>query len=430
MKISLLTDVLALFCARTVALNYEADTIDSTTESYTAFDSASWGITSSTLSSVLGTDKQPLYDKFLRDCDTAMGKPDSGTCLKHDQIRMAMNRDQPTSVHNYTKAGYAKLKMPTDLYIDLKAFFDDHRQLAEIEWKENNVYHNAWESPPTMVYVNKEEYGGSMEFSAKITSKIQPILEEWTGQRLKPVSTYGIRLYHNGSILTPHVDRMPLITSVILQIDQDVDEPWPLEVYGHDGKGTNVTMVPGDMVLYESHSVIHGRPFPMKGNFFANCFIHFEPLEPIEGESLYDPELDIPPYILSGTQLAKTWIGKNPEGWKGKFIGKADRLEYLRTEVIYGSTERFRALVELDPKDLHEEDDNGWTVLHEAARAGRLDMLKVILEKGIDKDLQTRHRVSPLNIAREYLDEDHELIEYLESIGAKNMSPYLHGQEL
>jgi prolyl 4-hydroxylase len=29
-------------------------------------------------------------------------------------------------------------------------------------------------------------------------------------------------------------------------------------VIGHDGKATNVTMVPGDLVLYESHSFIHG----------------------------------------------------------------------------------------------------------------------------------------------------------------------------
>ena len=28
-----------------------------------------------------------------------------------------------------------------------------------------------------------------------------------------------------------------------------MDEPWPLEVYGHDGKAVNVTMEPGDMVL-------------------------------------------------------------------------------------------------------------------------------------------------------------------------------------
>ncbi len=30
-------------------------------------------------------------------------------------------------------------------------------------------------------------------------------------------------------------------------------------------------------VLYESHSVLHGRPFPLKGKFMANLFIHFEP---------------------------------------------------------------------------------------------------------------------------------------------------------
>jgi hypothetical protein len=60
------------------------------------------------------------------------------------------------------------------------------------------------------------------------------------------------------------------VSSAIINVAQDVDEPWPLEVIGHDGKAANVTMEPGDMVLYESHSVIHGRPFPLKGRFFAN----------------------------------------------------------------------------------------------------------------------------------------------------------------
>jgi hypothetical protein len=41
------------------------------------------------------------------------------------------------------------------------------------------------------------------------------------------------------------------VSSCIINVDQDVDEPWPLEVYDHNGKAHNVTMVPGDMVLYE-----------------------------------------------------------------------------------------------------------------------------------------------------------------------------------
>jgi len=40
-------------------------------------------------------------------------------------------------------------------------------------------------------------------------------------------------------------------------------------------------MKEGDMVLYESHSVIHGRPFPLKGREFANVFVHFEPADKV-----------------------------------------------------------------------------------------------------------------------------------------------------
>lgn len=29
-------------------------------------------------------------------------------------------------------------------------------------------------------------------------------------------------------------------------------------------------MEPGDMVLYESGSLIHGRPFPLKGRYYAS----------------------------------------------------------------------------------------------------------------------------------------------------------------
>jgi prolyl 4-hydroxylase len=58
---------------------------------------------------------------------------------------------------------------------------------------------------------------------------------------------YGIRVY-------------TLVSSAIINVAQDLDEPWPIEVYGHDGKATNVTMEPGDMVLYESHKENGSRP--------------------------------------------------------------------------------------------------------------------------------------------------------------------------
>jgi len=235
-----LAAVLYLFTKKLI--NNSNFTKDDKKEHYSAFDSASWAVTSDRLSPVLGVDKQSRYDDYIAACNAVTSKADShrdGACTDNDKHRIQMNRDQPSSVRNYTKNGYAKSRLPTDLYDLIKKFFDENRHLAETEWKDYNVYHNAWETPPTIIRLD----GSSLP--SEIEKKMKPILERWTGQRLSPVSTYGIRLYHNKSILAPHVDRMPLVTSAIIQIDQDVDEPWPLEVYGHDGIATNVTMEPG-----------------------------------------------------------------------------------------------------------------------------------------------------------------------------------------
>jgi len=53
----------------------------------------------------------------------------------------------------------------------------------------------------------------------------------------------------------------------------------PVEIYTHAGEAVNVSMAPGDMVMYESHTCVHGRPAPLKGRFFANVFVHFEPID-------------------------------------------------------------------------------------------------------------------------------------------------------
>ena len=71
---------------------------------------------------------------------------------------------------------------------------------------------------------------------------------------------------------------IPLVISAIVNVAQQVTDDWILELMGHDGWAMNLTMQPGDMILYESHSIIHGRPYPLNGQFYANCFFHFEPI--------------------------------------------------------------------------------------------------------------------------------------------------------
>ena len=245
-------------------------------------------------------DKQKFYDDFLQSCKDHFG-PKAQRCVQNERDRIAMSLRQPQSMTNYTDIGFKKIRAPEKVFKLIKEFWDKNKDKGKPEnWGVGNTYTNNWISMTDMVSVEDSGLrGGGSVLKQHIWDAARDTIQEWTGQELTQVchftnlvtvefflcthrfhipqcSLYGIRVYHEGSILATHVDRLPLVSSAIINVDQDVDEPWPLEVYGHDGKATNVTMLPGDMVLYESHSVLHGRPFPLKGRFMANIFIHFE----------------------------------------------------------------------------------------------------------------------------------------------------------
>ena len=83
---------------------------------------------------------------------------------------------------------------------------------------------------------------------------------------------------HFGQIYSIPFKSNPLFTkfkTVCFQIDQKVDEPWPLTVITHEGKREKIFLKPGEMLLYESAKMPHGRQFPFKGEFYDNLFVHF-----------------------------------------------------------------------------------------------------------------------------------------------------------
>jgi prolyl 4-hydroxylase len=106
-------------------------------------------------------------------------------------------------------------------------------------------------------------------------------------------------LWQNGSTLQSHVDRGDThAVSAILHIDDDKEQDWwvkiacrklhamfrsdificrPLQILDHAGKLNQVLIQPGEMVLYESAKLIHGRPTPFVGKRYDNLFVHYRP---------------------------------------------------------------------------------------------------------------------------------------------------------
>lgn len=398
-------------------------------------------------------DKQSFYKDFLQECEEAFGKKGK-RCVQTELDRIAMTLRQPQSMQNYTKTGYKKMKAPPEVWSLVKKFWDANKNSEKPEsWGIGNTYTNNWKSPSKMVSVEDSGLrGGGHGLKQKIWDAAKETITEWTGEELTECSLYGIRIYYEDSVLAPHVDRLPLVSSAIINVAQDVDEPWPLEVIGHDGRAQNVTMEPGDMVLYESHSVIHGRPFPLKGRYFANIFVHFEPI----GHTLrhHNHETDaggdvnkkyrealqrglggheneqsgLPSYVLDGTPEADHWRATHPGGFKSK----------KKNSFTTGSTVAHIAAQGGDIDTLKEEvkkkkelatakDKNGWQPIHEGARGGHLDVVKYLVQNGADVNAKTagKHGGTALYYARKEFEDDHPIIDFLESLGAIEDGPDL-----
>lgn len=180
-------------------------------------------------------------------------------------------------------------------------------------------------------------------------------------------------------------------------------------------------MEPGDMVLYESGSLIHDRPFPLKGNFYANIFIHFEPT----GQHLYDSEWDalddfFPPYLVGDSPVIDNWARRNPSGWK-KQDPPAAGLSRPKGHVAAsrGDVQDNKQLAREYKQLLHKKDESLWQPIHEAARAGNLDVIKLLVEtRGADINSSVTNfgdGSSVYNVAIQAFSPDHPVALYCTS---------------
>jgi hypothetical protein len=188
--------------------------------------------------------------------------------------RLGLNYVQPKLVPPVTDAGFEKRKLPATTYAWLREWYTRQRELEEIDENAVGPCMNQHVAPTGITHITPE-------LKTRLSSEMQEILEGWYEKgALTMTSIYGVRRYINNSVLRMHVDTVNThVVSAIINVDQgDMDRDWPLLILDHDGNEHNVIMEPGDMVLYESAKLLHGRPETMKGGHYDNIFIHYMPV--------------------------------------------------------------------------------------------------------------------------------------------------------
>jgi len=209
-------------------------------------------------------------DLFLRFMEFAQG-------IFHEK-RIGLNFVQPYVVRPVTAEGFVPMKLPPATFEWLKAWYANELERNRMESllveSTAGPCMNQHVAPSSMTHITSE-------LKIKLHEELQPILESWYGKGpLKLTSIYGIRRYINGSVLRMHVDTAQThVVSAIINVDQGgLEKDWPLLILDHYEREHNVSMAPGDMVLYESAKLLHGRPDTFVGQHYDNIFIHFKPI--------------------------------------------------------------------------------------------------------------------------------------------------------
>lgn len=188
----------------------------------------------------------------------------------------------PKHIKQYTKSGVKLTQIPKELNEWLLGFYDRNKDKPEYEKWSDDATHMSYNEQKTKFYNLDNEFDAKEHY---VNTYLKPILEKWSNKTLKLTAFYGIREYHDGDWLKPHIDRIDthVISATIslkkLDLQKSSKYPWPLRVVDHFGKHVQFNHEEGTMILYESASVVHGRPERNKGGGHLGCFVHFAPID-------------------------------------------------------------------------------------------------------------------------------------------------------
>uniref|UniRef100_A0A7S3P4Q4 Uncharacterized protein n=1 Tax=Amphora coffeiformis TaxID=265554 RepID=A0A7S3P4Q4_9STRA len=211
------------------------------------------------------------------------------------RLQSEWNRQQQIT-RTFSPLGFAKTRLPDDVFASLGAFYYNNRHYKIPEENMVDVTINWWQSPVYLIPL-------TWELTSMVHERLLPIVSAWInggghagGQNdttpttstttttipLEQTMLYGLRQYETGARLLTHVDRhVTHAVSLIVNIAQgNLTEPWPVEVQDHADRLHEVIMEPGDVVYYESAKALHARNRPMQGNgaYYVNLFTHYRPV--------------------------------------------------------------------------------------------------------------------------------------------------------
>jgi hypothetical protein len=201
---------------------------------------------------------------------------------------------------NLTQFGWGLTRAPDKIVRKLRHSLEQAKPWKEFETE-------TFLAPMGLRYQQVPYFVDTLNINVMILQELQGLHEAWVGMKLEPQVGFGLRVYRNQSQLLMHIDNPRThIVSSILHVGSDKD--WPLAIQDYEGNTIQVHLRPGDMLLYESSRILHGRPHVFDGEWYSSLFLHYRPVGYWEEGTNVEHELHyaVPPHWEQTTPTATT----------------------------------------------------------------------------------------------------------------------------
>ena len=169
-----------------------------------------------------------------------------------------------------TRNGFLLTDAPANIYQAVHKYYQSNRKRTSAEQDPQFIHGDYSESPGRIVEL-------SDELREKIQNNLQPFVENWVGDYVDPSFVYGIHEFKKSAVIKMHRDQLHTHSvSAMINIDQTPNCEWPLVIEDHFYRQHKVRLKPGQMLVYESAKLLHGRPVPFSGDNYANVVVHFK----------------------------------------------------------------------------------------------------------------------------------------------------------
>jgi len=147
-----------------------------------------------------------------------------------------------------------------------------------------------------------QQYKLGKTMGNKLLNAFRPLHEQWLNTSLESIQVNGIRIFTRGETVDEYIE--PPDTHVItgiLQLDAQLEAPFPVEILDKTGKYTVINLKQGELFMYESAKCFIARRKPLDGNFSAVIFLHYRPIGWKITQS--DIAYAVPPFWARGLSL-------------------------------------------------------------------------------------------------------------------------------